>query len=161
MVRHKRPICTNIVCVQITLGISSGLYICKKTWTNIYFKYMNLTDYVVVLLQTSLPLDTIRIILSYVRLPLMQQVNRMFLDRFMKERRIKFRLNELPYQVFSINDVYNHLNDYILRNNIRIKISHFSYRMCGVNYICFYYKDDSYTVNSYTPTDTLFSPINI
>lgn len=124
---------------------------------------MNLTDYVVVLLQTCLPLDTIRIIISYVRLPLMQQVNRMFLDRFMKERRIKFRLNELPYQVFSINDVYNHLNDYILRHHIRIKISHFSYRMCGVNYICFYYKDDSYTVNSSipTPTDTLFSPINI
>jgi len=70
---------------------------------------MNLTDYVVVLLQTCLPLDTIRIIMSYVRLPLMQQANRMFLDRFMEERRIKFRLNELPYQVFSINDVYNHL----------------------------------------------------
>lgn len=104
---------------------------------------MNITDYVVVLMQTPLPTDVIRIVISYVRESLMQYINDRYLERFMLEERMHFRLHELPYPVTSINYVYSYLNRYILQHNLRIRFSHYDYKMDGFQQICFYYYPDA------------------
>ena len=113
-----------------------------KTCTIFFPDCMNLTDYVVVLMHTCLPVEIIREILAYVRLPLMQYLNRMYLDRFMEEQRMSFRVHDLPYPVFSIDDIYHYLNQYIVDHHMRIQFSHYIYKMNGTWTTCFYYLDD-------------------
>lgn len=48
------------------------------------------------LMHTRDPFEIIREILAHVRVPIMQHLNRIHLDRFMEEQRMNFRLHNLP-----------------------------------------------------------------
>lgn len=108
---------------------------------------MKITDYVIMLARTKLPLDIIRIIISYVQVPLMKYITQIYLDSIMdnivNNNKLNFRLDELPYNVYSISEIHSHLNNYILKHNMLIKFSHFSYKKDGMRYIVFYYHEDS------------------
>lgn len=99
---------------------------------------MNITDYVVVLMRSCLPTDVIRTIINYVKIDLMEQINLFFLNQFMKSNRISFGLQDLPYPVLSIHRVQDYLNQYVLDNKLKIKMSHFDYKVNGEWCVCFF-----------------------